>query len=180
MHGWWLALLALAPGRLAAQEAAPLEYRIKAAYLLNFARYVEWPRESFDTPASPIRVCVLGTDPFGGALEATLAGRTAQGRPIAVAQVEAPAEARDCHMVFIARAEWRRRPDVLRAVQAEGVLTVGEGEEFTAAGGVLSFVPIERTVRFTVNLARGDDARLRISSRMLALASEVHGRRPEP
>ncbi|MDQ2669433.1 MAG: YfiR family protein [Gemmatimonadota bacterium] len=180
MHGWWLALLALAPGRLAAQEAAPLEYRIKAAYLLNFARYVEWPRESFDTPASPIRVCVLGTDPFGGALEATLAGRTAQGRPIAVAQVEAPAEARDCHMVFIAGTEWRRRPDVLRAVQADGVLTVGEGDEFTAAGGVLSFVPIERTVRFTVNLARGDDARLRISSRMLALASEVHGRRPEP
>lgn len=175
----WLLLAVVTPATVAAQQN-PLEYRVKAAYLLNFTRYVEWPPDAFESPSAPIHVCVLGDDPFGDALEQTFAGRTAQGRRITVANVEAPSRARDCHVVFISYDEWRRRPDVLAAVQAEGVLTVGESREFAASGGVLSFVPVQRTVRFEVNLSAQDGARLRISSRMLALASAVHGRQGAP
>lgn len=175
--GWLLALAALTPRSLAAQQASPLEYRVKAAYLLNFTRYIEWPSTAFEAAGAPLRVCVLGSDPFDDALEQTFAGRTAQGRRIVVSRVEAPAQARDCHVVFISGAEWERHPDVLAAVQSPGVLTVGEGSRFAESGGVLSFIPVDRTVRFAVNLDASDGARLRISSRMLELAAELHGRR---
>lgn len=173
----WLALAVLAPLRVAAQQQSTLEYRVKAAYLLNFMRYVQWPADAFVSPDDPIRVCVVGDDPFGTALEATLAGRTAQQRLIALDRVDGPAQARDCHLVFISEEEWRRRPDLLAAVRAYGVLTVGEGSDFARSGGVLSFVPVGRTVRFAVNLDARDGAGLQISSRMLALAAELHGER---
>ena len=175
-RAWWLLLAAITPPRLSAQQSGPLEYRVKAAYLLNFTRYVEWPSRAFAAPSDPLRVCVLGSDPFGEALEQTFAGRTAQGRRITVSRVEAAAQARDCHLVFISHDEWRRHPDVLAAVQSPGVLTVGEGSGFAESGGVLSFVPVQRTVRFAVNLDASNHARLRISSRMLELAAEFHGR----
>lgn len=177
---WWLLLAAVAPGRALAQQEPVPEYRVKAAYLLNFARYVAWPEGTFRTANEPLRVCVLGSDPFGEALPETFAGRTANGRPIELARVDAPAQARDCHIVFISRAEWRRRPDVLVAVQSPGVLTVGEGDDFAESGGVLGFVEVDRSMRFAVNLEASDGARLRISSRMLALAAQLHGRRGGP
>ncbi len=175
--GWWVALAFLAPVPVYAQRGDRLEYEVKAAYLLNFMRYVEWPADAFDGGDDPLRVCVLGSDPFGSVLEETVAGRRAQNRPIRLLHVDGPAQARRCHLVFIAYDEWRRRPDVLAALRARGVLTVGEGREFAAAGGVLSFVAVGQTVRFAVNLAARDAARLAISSRMLALAAEFHGDR---
>jgi hypothetical protein len=178
--GWLLLLAAVFPNRAAAQQAVPLEYRVKAAYLLNFTRYIQWPPGAFAEAGAPLRVCVLGSDPFGDALERTFADRTAQGRRIVVAHVEAAAQARDCHVVFISGEEWARHPDVLAAVRSPGVLTVGEGSRFAEYGGVLSFVPVERNVRFAVNLDASDAARLRISSRMLELAVEFHGRRRGP
>lgn len=176
-RGWLLLLAAVIPNRLTAQQAAPLEYRVKAAYLLNFTRYVEWPPSAFTGPGDPLRVCVLGSDPFGDVLEQTLAGRTAQGRPVQLLHVESAAQARRCHVVFISGEEWARHPDVLAAVRSAGVLTVGEGSRFAESGGVLSFVPVQRTVRFAVNLGASEEARLRISSRMLELAAEFHGSR---
>lgn len=176
VKGWLLAVAALAPRAAAAQHGPDLEYRVKAAYLLNFTRYIEWPSTAFDGAGDPLRVCVLGSDPFDDALEQTFAGRTAQGRRIVVSRVEAPAQARACHVVFISGLEWERHPDVLAALKSPGLLTVGEGIRFAESGGVLSFIPVDRTVRFAVNLDASDGARLRISSRMLALAAELHGR----
>jgi hypothetical protein len=159
-----------------AQRGEMPEYRVKAAYLVNFARYVEWPAQSFATPETPIRLCVVGDDPFRGDLERAARGRTAHGRPIEVRHVDRASDARSCHLVFVGYAEWRRRPDLLGALQERGVVTVGEGAAFAEAGGVLSFMPVQRTVRFAVNLAAQDDAGVRISSRMLALAARVVGR----
>lgn len=173
---WWLFVATVVPARAMAQDAPVSEYRVKAAYLLNFARYVVWPPGTFESPDQPLRLCVLGSDPFGDALPETVSGRTANGRRIELGRVEGPAQARECHLVFISRAEWRRRPDVLAALQAPGVLTVGEGDDFAEAGGVLGFVQVDRSMRFAVNLEASDLARLRISSRMLALAAQLHGR----
>ena len=151
-----------------------LEYRVKAAYLLNFTRYVEWPTP----PASNTRlsICVMGTDPFGRILDATVAGRTVQGRPLEVRRVQSAPEARGCEVVFVSRKTWRRSPEGLKALADAGSLTVGETEQFARSGGVIGFVILDETVRFVINAAARDRAGLRISSRMLSLAAAIYDR----
>jgi hypothetical protein len=150
-----------------------LEYRVKAAYLLNFTRYVEWTEFGAD---NALTICVLGTDPFGRILDATLAGRTAQGRPLEVRRVQTAAQAGGCEVVFVSRETWTRNPNTLKALQNAGSLTVGESEQFARAGGVIGFVILDQTVRFVVNDEARDRAGLRISSRMLSLAAAIYGR----
>lgn len=154
-----------------------LEYQVKAAYLLNFTRYVEWPSEAFEATGSPVMICVLGRDPFGSVLDATVLGRTTQGRPVSVRRIKSASEAEGCHIVFVSRDTWRGQMDLTRALRALGVLTVGESDEFAQAGGVIGFVLQNETVRFVVNAAARDRAGLRISSRMLSLAAAVYGQR---
>jgi hypothetical protein len=151
-----------------------LEYRVKAAYLLNFIRYVEWP-----TPAGPddrLSICVLGTDPFGRILDATVAGHTVQGRQLDVRRVSTSAEAVACQVVFVGRDTWRRQPQSLKTLSNAGSLTVGESEQFARGGGVIGFVIQDETVRFVVNDEARDRAGLRISSRMMSLAAAIYGR----
>ena len=160
----------------AAQDPAALEYRVKAAYLLNFTRYIQWPPDQFASPEAPLTICVLGSDPFGGMLDSTLAGRVSQGRVVAARRIRSPSEATGCALLFITRSEWHRDPDVLRQVPEPGVVTVGESEEFARQGGVLAFVIQNETVRFAVNLAAQNRAQVRISSRMVSLASAIMDR----
>jgi hypothetical protein len=173
-------------GLLASQASTPtgtvargisLEYQVKAAYLLNFTRYVEWPAQAFDRPGDPVTICVLGQDPFGSVLDATLLGRTAQGRPASVRRISAVGETEGCHLVFISRETWRSQPDLPRRLRSVGMLTVGESDEFAQRGGVIAFVIQNEAVRFVVNAEARDRAGLRISSRMLSLAAAVYGQR---
>jgi hypothetical protein len=162
-------------------SAAPdpsLEYRVKAAYLLNFTRYVEWPPQAFDAPGAPVTICVLGRDPFGSILDATVVGRTTQGRTLSVSRIRSVSETQGCHIVFISRDTWRKQTDLPRTLRALGLLTVGESDTFAQAGGVIGFVIQNQTVRFVVNAEARDRAGLRISSRMLSLAAAVYGQRP--
>lgn len=154
-----------------------LEYQVKAAYLLNFTRYVEWPARAFDRPGDPVTICVLGQDPFGSVLDATLLGRTAQGRPASVRRISTVGESEGCHLVFISRETWRTQPDLPRKLRSFGMLTVGESDEFAQRGGVIAFVIQNEAVRFVVNAEARDRAGLRISSRMLSLAAAVYGQR---
>ena len=157
-----------------------LEYQVKAAYLLNFTRYVEWPSQAFEAPTDPVKVCVLGQDPFGAVLDATMLGKTAQGRPLAVRRVRSSADAAGCHLVFISRDTWRTLRELPRALRSTGRLTVGESDQFAQAGGVIGFVIQQEAVRFVVNAEARDRAGLRISSRMLSLAAAVYGQETGP
>ena len=150
-----------------------LEYRVKAAYLLNFTRYVEWPAPAAD---DMLNICVLGADPFGKILDATIAGRTAHGRPLRARRLQTAAEATGCEVVFVSSETWRRSPESLKALDRAGSLTVGESEQFARRGGVIGFVIVDETVRFVVNDEARDRAGLRISSRMLSLAAAIYGR----
>ena len=152
-----------------------LEYRVKAAYLLNFTRYVEWPPETV-TGDSTLNICVVGADPFGRVLDATVAGRTAHGLPLRVLRIRSAAESEECQLVFLSRETWRRSPEILRAFSQVGSLTVGESEQFAQVGGVIGFVIVDETVRFVVNDEARDRAGLRISSRMLSLAAAIYRR----
>jgi hypothetical protein len=154
---------------------ASLEYQVKAAYLLNFTRYVEWPAQAFEGPATPIRICVLGRDPFGSVLDATVRGRTTHGRQIVVQRIRTTGQSRGCQLIFVSRETWRTHRSLPEALQSPGILTVGESGEFAQEGGVIGFVIQEETVRFVVNDDARDRAGLRISSRMLSLAAAVYG-----
>jgi len=173
------ALLSLAGARAVAQAPPVLqEYEIKAAYLLNFTRYVEWPADAFSSAEAPIVIGVLGRNPFGPMLEQAIAGRTSHDRRIEVLHLDGVAEAEACHAVFVSREEWRLHPEILKRLVRRGLLTIGEGDDFVRKGGVLGFVPVAQTVHFAVNLEAGRRAGLRVSSRMLALAAAVYESSP--
>lgn len=175
------ALLAGVSTRAVAQAPTGAgEYEIKAAYLLNFTRYVEWPPEAFTSAGDPIVLGVLGQNPFGPALARTMIGRTSQGRPVEVRVLDGVSDAEDCHAVYLAADEQRLHPDIVGQIARRGLLTIGEGEEFVRRGGILGFVASGQTVRFAANVKAADRAGLHLSSRMLALASNVYGRTGGP
>ena len=149
-----------------------LEYNVKAAFLLNFARFIEWPPSAFPDSRAPIQVCVFGTSPFGDALEKTVQGETASGRPIAAREVANTAEAADCHLVFIPESVEQRAGALLHQTGSHAV-TVGESRRFLEHGGAVNLVVEDGRVRFNVNLGPVEQRGVRISARMLQLASRV-------
>ena len=153
------------------------EYQVKAAYLYNFAKFVEWPAGAFSASSDPITFCVVGQNPFGRFLTEALNGKTIDSRPLALREFSDPAQAANCHIVFISSSERKRLPKLLDQVQGRAVLTVGECDDFTAQGGVARFVLEGGKVRLEFNLDAAGDARLKISSKLLGLAKVV-GRNP--
>jgi hypothetical protein len=152
--------------------AADLEYSVKAAFLINFTKFVQWPQSAFENARSPLNICILGDDPFGTALEQAVEGETVSGRSLSVRRVRRVPEPKSCQVLFLSASE----KDVKRTIGAlgPGVLTVGEGAGFLADRGMIAFVLDNRRVRFDVGLAAVTSGGLAISSRMLTVARTVH------
>ncbi len=156
-----------------ALDGAPGEYQVKAAFLLNFVRYVDWPPESFRNPTDPIVICVLGEDPMGSLLDDAVDGKTVGHHPLAVRRIAQIRDAASCNIVFVAGLP-KRSPEALAALRVPGLLTIGESEGFARQGGVIGFrVEDERHIRFDVNLEAARQANLHISSHLLSLATIV-------
>jgi hypothetical protein len=168
---WCLVLAAgLAPfSPLAADE--PLEYQVKAAFLLNFTKFVEWPAAAFESPGSPVSICVVGGDPFGSALNEIVAGEVVNGRKVAVKSMRLPPPPKSCQVVFIGRSE-KEVPKIISGL-GPGVLTVGEGDGFIRYGGVIAFVIENRRVRFDISQSAAEHAGLKLSSKLLNVARSV-------
>jgi hypothetical protein len=160
-----LALALLATTSLHAQ-AVSLEYRVKAAYLFNFAKFVEWPR---DAAAGPLVICAAGRNVFGDVLDETLRGETINGRAVVARVILEPDPG--CHIVFVPRGAMAAA--YVRAAQAAPILTVGESPDFIGLGGIANFILEGANVRFEMNPAAADRAGLRISSRLLRLARDT-------
>lgn len=172
LTGLMALVAALAPAAPAAAQAAG-EYDVKAAFLYNFAKFVEWPSNAFDAPGSPMTLCIVGRDPFGEALDTLVRGETLQGRPMTVHRTRDLLEIRDCHVVFLSRTETARQDEILDTVRGVGVLTVGEGDSFLRDGGIIRFVIEANRVRFEVNLDAAERNGLKLSSKLLRLARSV-------
>jgi hypothetical protein len=170
---WWPVLACLVPALshpLAAQDAETLERQVKAAYLLNFTRYVEWPATAFADSAAPVNLCLVeGNEAMTDAVRRTIEGRRSRGRPVRLLRPDAPAQTAACHIVFLP-AETPLMDSWLASMRTTSALTVGEGAEFIRQGGMVSFVIRDQTVRFLIDEAAARTAGLRISSRLLALA----------
>jgi YfiR/HmsC-like len=178
---WILVCVWLTPHTVVAQGSqagGSVEYQVKAAYLLNFTRYVEWPSSSFSSPSAPIDICVLGDDPFGVDLDHAMENKSSDSHPLRVRRTHDRNQLDGCHLVFVSEREAHRNPEIAQRVTTPGVLTVGDNEQFARDGGVIGFIIQDETVRFVVNLDARDRARVRISSRVLSLASNLFPRGP--
>jgi hypothetical protein len=153
-----------------AAGAQELEYPLKAAFLFNFVKFVEWPADAFAGERSPIAICIFGTDPFGDTLDNVVRGETVAGRGLIVQRPESLADLRDCHVLFDSRSERPRLAEILPRVQGRPVLTVGDTDGFLKTGGVINFVLEENKVRFLIDPEAAERNRLKISSKLLRLA----------
>ncbi|HYL86203.1 MAG TPA: YfiR family protein [Candidatus Angelobacter sp.] len=168
----FLLLALISPGNLPANSAAE-EYAVKAAFLFHFAQFVEWPAVAFPDPQSPLTYCTLGQDPFHGALDASLNGKTIGARALRVRHLKAAQDAQGCQVLFFGGMEKKSMLEALSSVRGMPVLTVGETENFVGEGGMIGFCLVENKVRFDINLDTAEKARLKISSRLLSLAKSV-------
>ena len=116
---------------------------------------------------------VVGDDAFGAVLERVLRGKVVRDRPLAVRHLARAADLEGCHVVFVGQDEGRQLPDVIQALDARPILTVGERDNFATQGGMIGFLTENQKLRFEVNLEAAEHANLRISSQLLKLATRV-------
>lgn len=169
------ACLACGAGPARAAPATSSEYEVKAAFLYNFAKFVEWPPDAFARGGTPLVIGVLGEDPFGSVLDGIVRGKQVQGRPVVVRRFATVEEAAASHVLFISPSEDERLAPVLARLRQAPVLTVGETERFAERGGVIGLRLEGGRVRFDVNVDAAQRARLGVSSQLLKLARVVRG-----
>lgn len=171
----WLALIAVMGTIIprAAQGQTADEYQVKAAYMYNFAKFVYWPAQSFDGPAQPIVFCVLGQTPLSQALSDALSGKVVDQRPLVFRQLTDGGQAGKCQVLFVSLPDKKHLRQTLDGVKSLNVLTVGEVEDFTKEGGIVRFVLDAGRVRLEFNLDAAEGANLRVSSKLLSLATTV-------
>jgi hypothetical protein len=159
-------------GGLAAQ-ARSIEYQVKAVFLYNFVQFTEWPDSTFASKDAPIRIGVLGEDPFRGALEEVLRGETIRNRRVVVTHSHDLRELAQSHVLFVGKSERGRVAEVLSGLNSAPVLTVGEIEGFARRGGTINFYLEDDKVRFEINPESTRERGLRMSSQLLALGRIV-------
>ncbi len=153
------------------------EYQVKAAFIYNFAKFVQWPVDAFKGPSDPISICVLGQDPFGSLLDITIANRSIDGRPLVIRRLANVKQVAGCHVLFIGSAEDKRLPSTVADIRATGVLTIGDSDFSDVDGVVINFKLEGGKVRFDINVDAAEREKLRISSRLLSLAHVVESNR---
>lgn len=161
--------------------AAPLraqapEYDLKAAFLFNFAKFVEWPATAFSGERSPLAICVYGEDPFGRALDMVVQGERVGERSLLVQRPDSVDDLGECHVLFISRSEKGRLRDVMTEVEGKPVLTVADTDGFLRAGGVINFILEDNKVRFLIDQEAAGHSGLQISSKLMRLAVNTGGR----
>jgi hypothetical protein len=165
-----VAAFSLAPSVLVAQGVQHAdEYRVKAAVLYNLAKFVEWPPDAFADAETSFTICILGGDPFGPVLDEVLKGRQLVKRAVIVKRIADMTPG--CHLLFVASSEWKRVPVIIDRLGSASALTVSEDEGFTDRGGMVGLTLDGEQVKFIINGKAAERARLRISARLMALAS---------
>jgi hypothetical protein len=153
-----------------ANTELPNEYQIKAACLYNFTKFILWPAEAFRDIDKTFTICILGHDPFGAALDDMVAGRAIDGRPLEVRRLSDALQIMGCRVVYVGASDRKR---ITIPEKQIGVLTVGEGGSSTPAQLIINFTMDGGKVRFEINTAAAEDGKLRVSSRLLSLATVV-------
>ena len=156
----------------AAESSSVREYQVKAAFLYNFAKFIEWPDSAFSNENSPIIICVLGYDPFGEALD-VMREKTIGRRNILIKRVMDIEDLEECHILFISSSERRNLSQILRIVRNKSVLTVGDTKGFAYSGVIINIASEENRLGFEINVDAAQRAHLKLSSKILKLGKIV-------
>lgn len=161
-----LLLLLFHAGTLAAQRAE--EYQVKAAYLYNFSKFLEWPETAFNNHSDPFIVAILGRDPFGNHLAEIVSGETAFGRPIQIKHYASLSQLGACHILYINLPG--QSDEALSALKGQSVLTVSDDPDFCRYGGIVRFFQENETIRLEISPTSAKNANLNVSSKLLRVA----------
>lgn len=149
------------------------EYPVKAAFISHFAEFVEWPSDAFSNPKAPLDIGILGKDPFQGALEKAVAGKSVNGHPLVVHHFSCVDDMEPCQILFVANDSQDDFATVEQRMGKRSVLTIGEWEAFPSMGGVIRLFTENNHIRFDINRAAAERAKLRISAKLLKLARAI-------
>lgn len=156
-------------GRANGQSNVTRQEDIQAAFLYNFAKFIEWPPGSFVNGVVSFRIQIIGRDPFDGRLDKIVLGKKLHDRPIEVIHSFEEAHAGLVHIAFVSSSEEKRLDSLLKAYRPLHVLTVSDIADFTRRGGMIGFVTQSGAVRFNFNQAAVEQSQLRVSSRLLVM-----------
>jgi YfiR/HmsC-like len=182
-RGWRLlsiaALLLAASGPLSNRatyaDQSPTEYQVKAAYLFNFLKFVEWPDDASAEARGKWTIGIVGDSPVGDELIRLVEGKTVLGRELQVKKFQAADDLRHCNILFISPSEKRRLPSILASLRGSSVLTVADMDNFVRSGGMIQLVVENDSVRLAIDVGATSRARLKVSSKLLSLARVVTG-----
>lgn len=165
-------LIILMAGSAVVQAQGRGEYQIKAAYLYNFAKFVEWPSAAFSEPSDPFRICILGDSPFDPDIERALSGRRIQNHAVRVIYPDNTAQCRKCHVLYVSPSESGHMKAIVADLHSSAVLTVADTPGFINAGGMIRFFVEEDSVRFEMNPLPANQSGLKVSSKLLVLGKK--------
>ncbi len=181
--------MAVAP-RARADDAPSQEYKIKAAFLYNFLKFIDWPTDKEADHNEPITLGIIGKDPFGKAFE-PVKDKKINDREVVIKRFKSVAELKklgkegeaeldkqsgelkNCHLLFICSSEKDGIEEIIAAIKDRPVLTVADTEDFLKSGGIINFVMEEQKVRFEISDAAAKRSKLQIRSQLLRLAKKV-------
>jgi hypothetical protein len=166
----WVMLAALLTTAAEPQTRQTREYDLKAVFLFNFIRFVQWPPGVLPVAGEPFVIGVLGDDPFGTSLDEVTANELIEGHEIVVQRYRDIREITTCHVLFISQSETPRLDSIFRALRGKSILTVGESERFEGRDGIIRFLVVQNKVRLKINVAAAREAKLTISSKLLRQA----------
>lgn len=167
-----VAIAGILSGRLNATDTAS-EYEIKATFLFNFARFIEWPDNVLPSDGQPIIIGIVGDDPFGGVLDAMVKGETVNGHKLVVKRLSRKDDFQKCHIVYISRSETAHIAEILERLKGLSVLTVSDADRFAYLGGTIGLVNEQGRVRMQINVDRAKNSQLAISAKLLRPAAVI-------
>jgi hypothetical protein len=171
--GIGVALLGISLSVAPAFAQSVTDDRVKAAYIFNFAKFIEWPPQVFTAKESPMNFCVLGRSPVVDELDSSIGGKSVNGHTIMVKHLHGPDEIKDCHLIFLAASAGKQQQKLIEAAKGSAVLLVAETPGFARSGGTINFITESGRLLFEVNINAAESAHLKISSKLLALARIV-------
>jgi uncharacterized protein DUF4154 len=166
-----LGLMALLPGARGAE--APTEYQVKAVFVYNFSRFVEWPPQAFSAPDEPFVIGILGSDPFGARLDEAVRGERIDQHPLLVRRFRNLGEIGDCRILYIDRSESAQLPQILAALDRRSTLTVSDLDGSSQRGVMIQFATENNRIRLRINVESARASGLTISSKLLRSADIV-------
>ena len=155
-----------------AEQVKPGEYEVKAAFIYNFAKFIEWPDDSFLDKSSSITMCVIGDDPFGRSID-SIHDKPVKEKKLKVKHIQSVKDIKGCHILFISGSEAKNLPQILKITEGAGILTIGDTGGFAYSGVIINFYLEQNKVNFEINTKAAKRARLQISSKLLKLARIV-------